>query len=363
MKVAIIHREGGADPRCVKIINTMRSAGHEVMFIGWDPNPDQEKVKAITPDVERILSLQSQLGGAGALKQFPAFLLHILRALQEFKPDAVHCVNEEISLMVLPFKHFLFKYMVTDVFDSLAYRVRTSNKLLKKVLQTLTNLSYSFSELIIVTDQRRFELVKPKYRRKTIVMENTPDVDPSIFPEKVLEGPLKICTTGLLSKSRGLARLLAAADKMDNIEIVALGILGDEYAKTEFVNHPKVKYLGKFKPIDALKVEAECDAILSFYRPESLNNIYASPNKVFDAMSVGRPVIINSETMVSKWVEEKELGYAVPYEDTEALVQVLEKVRERKNTPEFSSRVKNMYKMEYSWHVMGDRMLSFYNKL
>ena len=363
MRVAIIHREGGADPRCVKIINTLRSAGHEVMFIGWDPDPDKEKVKAITPDVERTLSLQSQLGGAGTLKQFPAFLMHILRSLKEFKPDAVHCVNEEISLLVLPFKHFLFKYMVTDIFDSLAYRVRTDNKLLKKVLKTLSNLTYRFSELIIVTDQRRFQLIDPKYRPKTIVMENTPDVDCSIFPEKILEGPLKVCTTGLLSKSRGLARVLAAADKMDNIEIVALGVLGDEYAQNEFVNHPKVNYLGKFKPIDALKVEADCDAILSFYRPDSLNNIYASPNKVFDAMSVGRPVIINSETIVSQWVVEKEIGYAVPYEDADALVEVLEKVRERKDTLEFSSRVKNMYKAEYSWNVMGDRMLSFYNKL
>jgi len=363
MRVAIIHREGGADPRCVKIINTLRNAGHEVMFVGWDPSPEVEKVKAVTPDVERILSLKSELGKAGALKQFPIFLKHILSSLREFKPDAVHCVNEEVSLMLLPFKHLLYKYMVTDVFDSLAYRVRTNNRLLLKVLKFLSNLTYRFSDLIIVTDQRRYELIDPKYRGKTIIMENTPDVDPDLFPYKVVEGPLKICTTGLLSKSRGLARLLAAAEKMDNIEIVALGVLGDEYARTEFVNHPKVNYLGKFKPLDALKVEGECDGILAFYRPDSLNNIYASPNKVFDAMSVGRPVIINSETKVSQWVVEHELGYAVPYEDTDALVQVLETLRERRNDAEFSARVKNMYKTQYSWNVMGERMLRFYNKL
>jgi hypothetical protein len=43
-----------------------------------------------------------------------------------------------------------------------------------------------------------------------------------------------------------------------------------------------------------------------------LNNIYASPNKIYDAALVGVPVIINSEIRAADFVARNGLGVLIP---------------------------------------------------
>lgn len=362
-KVVIIHRGVDADPRCAKIIESLWEKEYEICFVGWDSNPSVEKPSFHNVPIKKAIVKYQAPSGFKALLYFPQFFLHVYKNLLSFKPAVVHCVNEEVALPLLIFKRILFSKLVVDIFDSLGLRIR-SNNILVKIARSLCNLTYYFADLIIVTNSIRYDLMPPCYQRKTIIVENSIDGEPYASEPRKAD-VVRLCVSGALSKSRGLEQLLMAVDHREDVKIIALGILADDFAKTVFINHPKVEYLGFFAQCDGLRIASGCDAIYAYYEPSNVNNIYASPNKIFDAMFVGKPIIVNSETLVSKWIEEKQLGYRVPYCDTEKLGQVLSSLRNRSIAEQqsFRQRVQNFFIKEYSWEKMKKRLLDAYDGL
>src|SRR5207249_4767962 len=126
----------------------------------------------------------------------------------------------------------------------------------------------------------------------------------------------------------------------------------DKFAEETFLRHPKTLYLGKVTPLEALRVLSKCDAVFAYYEPDSINNLRASPNKVFDAMAVGRPTIINSETAISEWIRQKRLGYCIPYDDVPGLRTILLNLgKARKSLLRFGERVRVEFVAEHRWEL------------
>src|SRR5690606_42137033 len=64
-----------------------------------------------------------------------------------------------------------------------------------------------------------------------------------------------------------------------------------------------LQYYGILEQGKAIRLAAvRADYILCVYRPVNENNVYASPNKIFDAIQAGIPLIINREVNVAEWV-------------------------------------------------------------
>jgi N-acetyl sugar amidotransferase len=177
-------------------------------------------------------------------------------------------------------------------------------------------------------------------------------------------GAIKIYVSGSLSLTRGLRELLVAVDLIENVEIVCAGWIFDDYARDIFLKHSKVTYLGVISARRSLEIAATCDAIFAFYSPTTINNIQASPNKIYDAMSVGRPVIINSETLVSKWVIEKGIGFSSPYLDKQSLAAIIGMLfYHRSQLYVFSKNAHNLFSTGYSWASAETELMKLYDKL
>jgi glycosyltransferase involved in cell wall biosynthesis len=219
------------------------------------------------------------------------------------------------------------------------------------------------ADRIIVTDERRFELLGSN-RSKAITIGNFPEDPGDVVTSIIPTGKTKIYVSGTLLLSRGLKEILACIECVDDVEIISAGWLYDSFAKDTFVKHPKVTYMGIVSGKESLHLAAQCDAIYSFYAPTSINNIYASPNKIYDALSVGRPVIINSETVVANWVIQHKYGWSCCYDDVSALTQILNKIKEgRSGLPSFIHRTRSDFKGKYSWQQMESLLVAFYNDL
>ena len=52
---------------------------------------------------------------------------------------------------------------------------------------------------------------------------------------------------------------------------------------------------------------------MSCYPENNINNIYASPNKIWDALACGKPIIINDGAKISSFVKENNLGIVINY--------------------------------------------------
>jgi hypothetical protein len=85
---------------------------------------------------------------------------------------------------------------------------------------------------------------------------------------------------------------------------------------------------------------------LCLYESNIVNNIYASPNKIYDGIKVGTPVIINQEVLVSDFVREQKLGYILPSYNPTDVTQVLRDLKSQRGDYTHISKLQGKYTWE-----------------
>jgi len=168
---------------------------------------------------------------------------------------------------------------------------------------------------------------------------------------------------GTLYDARGLEQITVLLGEMADLYVICAGWLYDDVAR-QFIEHEKVDYRGVVTPQEALLLAGQCDAVLALYNPVNANMIMASPNKIYDAMCVGRPVIINSETKISDWVVSFKVGYSCPYSDIDGLRRIIESIEENKPNAELRSReIRERFEAGYSWKTAESKLFGAYRKI
>lgn len=361
-RIALIHGNDGTDVRVGKICRSLSKMGADMHFVGWDRRPAQEKVFDLGATETYIMEAPTHYGRS-TLSGNVKFFFHILASLRRLRPNTVWCVNEDHALLVLPYRGLYYRRMVCDVFDALYDRHSHRNWLARNALRAIANLCRTNADTLIATDETRYETFG-QYRSKCVVVENYPEDPGDQLADTLPQGPVKVYVAGTLNEGHGLRELLAAIETIPDIEVVSAGWLFDDFARDTFAKHSKVTFHGILTASESLRLASQCDAILAFYEPTSVNNRQASPNKVYDAMSVGRPVIINEECGVSKWIVSNNVGYRLPYSDVEGLKQLLQSLRKRREMlARFATNSRDLFRKGYSWQNLEPRLEDVYKKL
>ena len=362
MRIVVVYGNDGSDVRIGKICRSLSSKGYDVHFIGWDRRPDTDKTVELGTTQIHLMARKTRMG-RGTLGGQMRFMWYAVRVLAKLRPEVVHCVNEDNTLGILPFRSILYDHLVCDVFDALLDRHSHRSKYVTIVLRAVAEIVRSGVDRLIATDAVRFSRFG-RFRKKTVIVENVPEDPGDQLASQLPQGPVKIYVAGSLTRDRGLKQILEAVDRVEGIEILSAGWCYDEFSRETFLQHPKVTFKGIVTARQSLELAAQCDAVLCYYVPKSINSIYASPNKIYDAMSVGRPSIINKEAKVSRWIEQNTLGWACPYGDVDALVRVLESLKlNRDKLFDFATRSREFFIQGYTWEKMESRLEEMYASL
>jgi glycosyltransferase involved in cell wall biosynthesis len=362
-KITLIHGNDGSDVRIGKMCRSLSRLGYDVSFIGWDrrPNAKQRSIDlgAAKP---HIMQLATNHGRATILGQLK-FTWFAIRSLRRQKPHVLCVVNEDLALMFLPFRKILFSKLVCDIFDPFDDRHSGKSLIHRVISKSVSFLSRTFCNHLIATDENR-KLRLGKFGSKATVIENMPEDPGEELSKLIPNGPIKIYVSGTLNEGRGIKQIIEVAEKSTDVKIIAAGWTYDDYARDVFAEHSSVDFRGIVTLSSSLELASQCDAVLCFYTPTSDNNLNASPNKIFDAMSVGRPSIINSETKISNWVAEHGYGYSCPYNDVGKLSAIISSlIKERDTLSKKSEKWRNDFSNNYSWSLMEKRLAKLYKSL
>jgi glycosyltransferase involved in cell wall biosynthesis len=361
-RIAVVLGNDGSDVRIGKICRSLGAAGHQVTLVGWDRRPEEPKSVDLGSARAETMVLPTRFGRA-TLSGHLAYMGHVVRCLARLRPDVVHAVNEDNAMLLLPFRGWLYKHLVCDVFDALVDRHSGVSPALRSVLRLIAEVSRIGCDRLIATDERRYQRFG-RFRRKTTVVQNYPDDPGWELSERAPEGAVKIYVGGSLGHRRGLREVLAAIEGLQDVEIWSAGWAYDDVARDVFLKHPAVKFYGIVTAPRSLELASRCDLVLAYYSPDSVNNVYASPNKIYDAMSVGRPVAVNKEILVSRFVQEESLGYVEPYGDVPALRRIVQGLRERRaRSAEFSRRARELFLSQFTWEVQAAKLLRMYDEV
>jgi len=105
------------------------------------------------------------------------------------------------------------------------------------------------------------------------------------------------------------------------------------------------------------------DVILCMLNPNNPNNLIGPPNKLFEAMVCGRPVIATKGTYSGNLVEKLNMGLAVKFNKKglkDAIIKLRDevKLREELGKNAFNAAIK-----EYNWESQEKKLIKIYENL
>lgn len=334
MKILYSHTSAPTYIRCLKNITALTEAGHSVIFFGAlrEPGPvyDADAFAGVS-NLQVELYPHKFPHGLGSVIYLLRFLVALRQKIEEVKPDLVLLTNEELMLAT-PFldKRYL---IVLDAIDALDIR-SDSLALVRGLARRYVNYARSKADLVFEVEDFRSTL-RPEFESKTIVVRNTPvALDPStleLAATDEMNPPLPqkfIYASGSLNSDiNGLETLIAAAKHFDGLHVVIAGFIKDQSLLDLIeANSDRIVFYGPLSHAQSMVLGRQALAIFAHYRPLNQNFRLAAPNKVYEAFALARPLLINSEAVISQMCRDEGFGYVSPYGDVAALEQEIARI-------------------------------------
>jgi glycosyltransferase involved in cell wall biosynthesis len=186
-----------------------------------------------------------------------------------------------------------------------------------------------------------------------------------------IENHFIVLYDGWLTPGNGLEELFNAFEKLNGQvgDIVAV-ICGDGYAEKEFKRMVRdknieryVKFVGKITSTDIRLFVNACDVMYVVCKPTLEYNFLSTPNRLFEAMVAGKPVIASNFGNIRRIVGRGGFGLLVNFEDIDELCSAfLILMHDKKLSKKLSEKAKKMSK-SHNWPLMEKRLVSLYESL
>jgi glycosyltransferase involved in cell wall biosynthesis len=301
----------------------------------------------------------------GLARQLLARLRFVLTAASEFRDNAtaVLVATDIEGLLAATLRTSGARRLIYDIRDSTATKYYRLPKPGSDVLRGLECLLAPQADAIVVVDRRRLSELPHRLRTHphVEVVENFPDdlMDAvADAGDATVERPLTVGVCGYLREERGLFVALEAARRAPQVRFTFFGKLADGIAPTVFESLPNAEYLGVLPHPEALTQMRRCDLLLALYDPRLPAHRVCAPGKVFEALMLGRPVLINRGTSLEPIVESHGAGFVIDYLDPEALPRLLEGLGPayRERLASMGRAARHAFETHYAWSVCAPRL-------
>lgn len=371
-KRVVMVRSNGIDPdsRVEKEANSLAKKGYDVTLIAWDRTKNyriNKGEKFLSDTIVKRISFGAKAEFGAGMKSLKPYLVFqhrlfwwLIKHHKEY--EIVHLCDFDTAFIGSKAAHLFNKSVVFDIFD---YLSTDATNLFQKIIKYAEdNIINRSTATIICTEERKLQIgdANPK---KLVIIHNTPaNIKMKISEEKSEEKKVKICYVGILQDYRLIKEMVHAVENMDYVEL-HIGGFGkyEEDIRREAISHNNIIYYGKLQYKDTIALEEKCDIMTAIYDPCIGNHYYAAPNKFYEALFLGKPLIMAKETGMSNVVKNYDLGELIDFSE-EGFVSGVNKLINRKNEwRDMKKRMQKIYEEEYSWNEMENRLYSLYEEL
>lgn len=323
------------DPRVEKYVNFYKEKALEYLLIGWNRSED------IKPQREDALFFEKKAGYGKGARNIVNLILwnwYLLKILLKRREDyqLIHACDFDTMLPTVFMKLFWGKKVVFDVFDWYTDSRQIGNKIVKKVLKTVEQWVTKKSDFIIICEEERIvQLPKDVDVNKVHVHRNLPDnmieVDKSANMDEKKRDSYVLSYVGVFDSGRGLKELLEAVshNKQVVLHMAGFGRLTN-IVQNYAAKYDNIKYHGAVKHDQAMALMGSSDIIVGMYYTINRNHILAAPNKYYEALFLGKPLLTNVGTIVGDRTLKYQTGYAIE-EGKEAILKFMADITEDKN--------------------------------
>lgn len=363
------------DSRVEKEANSLSKLGHNVRILAWD----REENYKLRSDMLTLQDSEIQIyrkgikasfgGGVNNLIPLIKFQLTIILFLIKNRKEieVVHACDFDTALSAFLFAKIYRKKMVYDIFDYYVEAFRVPNKL-KKFIEKVDVLIINNVDVVIITADSRKKQIDKAVPKRVYVIHNSPNEikESQIEKEKYTKGTkFKIGYVGVLGKGRFLEEASSVVAKDLELELYIGGFGELEKHFTDMgKKHDNIKFLGKMEYREVLQLESECDILFAIYDPKIPNHRYSTPNKLYEALMLGKPIIVAKGTGIDQLVDIEKVGKEIEYTEREfeqAIISIKERLKKEKE--KIQEQNKEIYRQEFSWDIMEKRIREIYMKI
>ena len=381
MRICFVRSDKGyPDSRVEKEMYAL-SEEHEVFLLGWNREKSgdgviHEKHGIHGREFDYYLIPEAARYGGGMksiLGPMIKFWKRAYRWLSENndKYDAIHVVNFDTAKPAYKAARKFKKKIVYDIFDYYSDSYNAPG-IVKNCIRNLENNYISKADMTIICSDERKHQISGSSPKKLIIVENTPE-DIEVRDDFELASgsdPLKpkVVYAGMLVFDRFLKETSKVMMSRSDIEwhVAGYGVLRP-YIEECAANHDNIFYYGPLPYDDILALEKKCDIMTALQNPSVANNKYSAPNKFYEALMLGKPLVMVRNGSIYKNIEENGIGEVIEATEgkvSEEISAALDRLLDRKNEwHEMGSRSRKIYEEKYPWSMSAKTLLDGYRSL
>lgn len=362
-------------PRLEKTANSLKKNGHDIHVLAWDREYKYSQKDCILNlsdgdvNITRF-GIPGKFGGGFKENGVSLFKFQMKLFVWLFKNrnlyDAIHAYDFDTGYIALKCSKLFNKKLIYDIPDYYIDSHGLKGTRLGKFIQKLENSIINKADATIICSENREKQIEGTSPRKLIVIHNAPvskmlQNNHTTVKFQTSSTKLKIAYIGILANGRFIKEIANVVMSRNDCEF-HIGGFGELEAYFEKLSNENenIFYYGKLPYNETLALEKECDIITAIYDPQIPNNYYAAPNKFYEALMLGKPLIMVKNTGMDSIVTRNEIGEVIDY-TVESLNNAINKLTQNRNQWDtMSSRAKKLYEKKYSWEIMERRLIALY---
>lgn len=296
------------DSRSSRMVQQYRARGYDVQPMVWTRGKPAEG--------DRSWSYTGSGGYGRKLKGIVARLKFIsfvaIKMIRERHAyEAVHVVDFDTGFIAVPLAQALGKLVIYDGFDNIGAIV--GGGVYGRALAGIERLLIRWSDLTILPDPIRLRQYRLKPAPTINFISNIPDQNdmPAVAPARYTNNQMTIAYVGTLEeRHRALEWIPLLCDRFPSIQwtVAGMGALAAELER-QALHRNNLTFLGQMPYKTAMKVLQDADCHFGCYLLSSPAHEFAAPNKMYEHLALGRPLITNRGTPAGDLVAKFDTGF------------------------------------------------------
>jgi glycosyltransferase involved in cell wall biosynthesis len=298
----------------------------------------------------------------------------------ERKPDVVFASSTPLTigisgLATARLKRVPFVFEVRDLWPAVPVELGVlQNRPAVRSAEWLERRLYDgAAKIVVLSEGAQQELERRGVpREKLSLIPNAADLDvfrPGVVDDGFreqhgLEGRFVALYAGAMGRANGLDQLVDAAEALrrrgdERVAIVAVGDGGERPRLEERARELGLENLRFLPPVPKEQLAGiigASDVTLTIFAPYPVLETN-SPNKFFDSLAAGKPVVVNLDGWLRRLVEESEAGAWVPAGEPEALAWALSALAgDPERVERMGGNARTLAEQEFSRDLMAERL-------
>ncbi len=353
------------DPRVERTV-LMLEDDFDITILSWDRNCNLPKKDRLHH--AKIIRFQGIKIKALKKVNFLLWHLFVVQYILFHRFKVVHACDFDTYFPAFFPAKLTGKKIIYDIFDNYVDMLFI-HPAIKKIVGKLDVFLTKRANMVLLPDENRLQVVGKLNKNIRIIYNSPPDILQTLqktYPQEPDKNKITICYLGLLdNRQRDLMPFIDIISKSDRLEFYLAGRGKDEKTiENAAKQYDNIRFFGNVSYSEALKLEYMSDAILAVYDPAIQNNILASPNKLFEAMMLGKPTIINEEVQAASLIQKFDIGYTYAFGNYKSLSRLFAMIE---NNPEAlkikGENSRKLYDEKYSFAINKEVLQQIYQHL